>query len=171
MKIAETNRLILRELQIEDAYLLHQILSDKETMTYYPSTYDMAGAMKWIERSMSSYKENGFGLWAVILKSSNEFIGQCGISLQNIHGDIVPEIGYHIHKNFWNKGYATEAAKASLNVGFNDLGLKEIFIHTYIKNIPSQRVAEKIGMTELFKYDKLLVSHNLIWEHVVYSKK
>ncbi|TBN01333.1 N-acetyltransferase [Hyunsoonleella flava] len=171
MKIFETQRLILRELKIEDISSLFQILNDKDTMSYYPSTYDISGVTKWIEKNMNSYRENGFGLWAVLLKKNNQFIGQCGISLQNINGKIVPEIGYHINKNFWNNGYATESAKACLEFGFKNLRLDEIFIHTYIKNIASQRIAEKIGMTKLYEYEKLLIAHNVKWNHVVYSKK
>ncbi len=170
MKVLETDRLILRNLKIEDVTSLHQILSDKETMKYYPSPYDRDGVIKWIKKSMTSYVQNGFGLWAIIQKESNNFIGQCGISMQNINGDLVPEIGYHIHKDFWNNAYATESAKACLNFGFEHLNLNELFIHTYIKNKPSQRVAEKIGMTKLFEYEKSLVSHNIKWQHVVYSK-
>lgn len=171
MKIIETNRLVLRELKIEDDSSLFQILSDEETMSYYPSTYDITGVRKWIKKSIKSYTENNFGLWAVSLKENHEFIGQCGISLQNINGKIIPEIGYHINKAFWNKGYATESAKACLDYGFKNLNLSEIFIHTYVKNIPSQRVAEKIGMTKLYVYEKLLMPYNIKWNHVVYSKK
>ncbi|WP_250435754.1 GNAT family N-acetyltransferase [Hanstruepera flava] len=171
MKIIETNRLALRELNTEDVSSLFQILSDKETMSYYPSTYDMTGVRRWIKKSIKSYTENSFGLWAVLLKENCEFIGQCGISLQNINGKIIPEIGYHISKKFWNRGYATESAKASLEYGFKNLKLNEIFIHTYVKNIPSQRVAEKIGMKKLYIYEKLLMPHNIKWDHVVYSKK
>ncbi|WP_418603417.1 GNAT family N-acetyltransferase [Hwangdonia sp.] len=170
MHIIETDRLILRKLKIEDVPLLHDILGDKKTMIYYPAPYEIDEVIQWINKSIQSYAENGFGLWAVILKGSNEFIGQCGISLQNINGNIVPEIGYHIKQSFWNNAYATEAARASLNYGFKTLRLSEIFIHTYIKNIPSQRVAEKIGMTRLFEYQKQLAFNNVKWLHVVYSK-
>lgn len=138
-------------------------------MQYYPSPYDITGVTDWIDRSLNSYKQNGFGLWAVILKETNEFIGQCGISIQNINGDLVPEIGYHIKKSHWNKGYATEAAKGCLKYGFDSLKLDTIFIHTYIKNLPSQRIAEKLGMEKTIEYGKYLERHNLTWRHVVYS--
>lgn len=171
MQVFQTKRLILRHLKIDDTQLLHEILSDKETMIFYPATYSIDAVKKWVNKSIKSYKENNFGLWAVTLKDTKEFIGQCGISLQNINGKIVPEIGYHINKKFWNKSYATEAADACLGYGFKKLNLKEIFIHTYIKNIPSQRVAEKIGMKKLFVYDKYLASHDIKWKHVVFRSK
>ena len=139
-------------------------------MQYYPAPYNKDGVDHWISRSLASYQNNGFGLWAVILKESNRFIGQCGITLQDIDGSSVPEIGYHIHKKFWGQGYATEAARACMVYGFEQLKFDRIFIHTYIKNIPSQRVAEKIGMRKVKEYDKHIQSHNLVWRHVVYEK-
>lgn len=168
MPILETTRLRLRKLKPEDASLLHKILSDTETMQYYPSPYDMSGVTDWIGRSLSSYEKHGFGLWAVILKETNEFIGQCGISIQDINGDLVPEIGYHINKNHWNQGYATEAAKGCLKYGFETLKLNTIFIHTYVKNLPSQRIAEKLGMEKTMEYGKFLERHNVTWQHLVY---
>lgn len=167
--LIETERLGLRKLTREDADPLHEILSDAEVMQYYPATYNLDAVKDWIGRSMDSYQKNGFGLWAVILKESGDFIGQCGISLQNIDGAYVPEIGYHIHKLYWNQGYATEAAKASLAYGFQNLGFESIFIHTYIKNNPAQRIAEKIGMKKIKEYDKHFSAHNLIWRLVVYE--
>lgn len=167
--LIETKRLGLRKLTLEDADLLYEILSDAEVMRYYPAPYTLDQVKDWIGRSMDSYQKNGFGLWAVILKESNRFIGQCGISLQNIDGVYVPEIGYHIHKLYWNQGYATEAAKASLAYGFQNFGFERIFIHTYVKNSPSQRIAEKIGMKKVKEYDKHIRSHHVIWRHVVYE--
>lgn len=169
MKILETDRLLLRELKPEDSVMLHEILGDRETMAFYPTPYNPEAVKDWIKRSIKSYQTNGFGLWAVILKTSNQFIGQCGISLQDIDGQLVPEIGYHISKQHWNQCYATEAAMACLTYGFEKLTLESIYIHTYIKNLPSQRVAEKLGMKRLKEYDKQLKHHGLIWKHIVYS--
>ena len=170
-KIIETDRLILRELSLDDTDSLYIILSDEETMKHYPKPYTKEETKGWIERSIKSYKEFGYGLWAVILKESNQFIGQCGISSQDIDGKVVPEIGYHINKKFWNKGYATEAAGACLEYGFTKLSLNEIFIHTYIKNIPSTKIAEKIGMIKRKEYAKVIKKDNVLMQHVVYSFK
>ena len=169
--ILETNRLKLRELNEKDIIPLHEILSDVETMKYYPAPFDLKGTEVWINRSRESYTENEFGLWAVVLKSDETFAGQCGITYTNIDGDKVPEIGYHINKKFWNQGYATEAALAVMNYGFNNFQLKEIFIHTWVRNIPSQRIAEKIGMLKVKVYDKHNQEHNIVRRHVVYSMK
>ncbi len=117
---------------------------------------------------MRSYRENGFGLWALILKESRRFVGQCGISIQDIDSKKVPEIGYQINKAFWNRGYVTEMAGKCLEYGFDKLELEEIFIHTYVKNIPSIRVAEKLNMTRRKEYDKQ-VTPDKFMRHVVFS--
>ena len=169
MEKIKTDRLYLRELTHDDTKALHQILGDAEAMRYYPSTYSIERTKEWIDRSIASYQVQEFGLWAVFMKESNQFIGQCGISMQLIDGESVPEIGYHLHKNFWNQGLATEAASACLHYGFTQFNLNALYIHTYIKNIPSQRIAEKIGMSKIKTYDKYLKYHKLTWKHVVYA--
>ena len=92
-------------------------------------------------------------------------------SYQNIDGKIVPEIGYHIHKAHWNKGFATEASAKSLAYGFETLEMKEIFIHTSYENQPSIRVARKIGMHFRKQYVKSLLRGKVEIPHVVYSKR
>lgn len=165
----ETKRLKLRELNENDKDFLYDILSDAETMKYYPSPYNLEQVQKSIQRSINSYKANTFGLWAVILKEQNKFIGQCGITKQDIDGIIVPEIGYHINKEFWSKGFATEASMASLKYGFNNLKLNEIYIHTYVKNIPSRRVAEKLNMKKVKEFEKFIDDYNIFMRHIVYK--
>lgn len=164
-----TKRLKLRELNEGDEEFLLNILSDKETMKYYPAPYDIDGVRNSLTRSKNSYKTNSFGLWGIILKEQNKFIGQCGITLRNIDGTIVPEIGYHVNKIFWNQGFATEASFASLKYGFEKLLLNEIYIHTYVKNIPSQRVAEKLNMKRIKEYEKYIKDYNIYMRHVVYK--
>lgn len=169
--ILETEHLTLRELTFHDLPYLFPILSDIETMQYYPRPYNREEVKEWIERSLDSYIENNFGLWAIELKQTGVFIGQCGITLQNINGVKVPEIGYHIDKRYWNRGYGTEAAKACLDYGFKHLKLNEIFIHTYTKNLPSIRIAQKLGMQLHSEYDKVCDGGDTIMPHVVYSTK
>ena len=93
-----------------------------------------------------SYKEHGFGLWAVVLKSNGEMIGDCGIALTNVEGEYVPEIGYHFNRAYWHNGYATEAAKACKEYAFDNLDIKEIFSIVRSTNIPSKNVAIRNGM-------------------------
>jgi [ribosomal protein S5]-alanine N-acetyltransferase len=165
----ETKRLEFREFKENDEKFLYDILSDEETMQYYPAPYDINGVLKSIQRSIDSYKENRFGLWGVILKEQDKFIGECGITKQDIDGVIVPEIGYHINKKFWKNGYATEVSSACLSYGFEKLKLSEIYIHTYIKNIPSIRVAEKLSMSRIKEFEKFIKDHKIYMKHVVYK--
>ena len=98
--ILETKRLLIREYTPDDFDALFEILSDAETMKYYPKPYDENGVSRWINWCIDSYRRYGFGLWALELKDTGVFIGDCGISMQNIDGEILPEIGYHVHKNY-----------------------------------------------------------------------
>lgn len=99
----QTKRLILREYTHADFDALYEILSDAETMKHYEEPYDSDGVRLWIEWNLESYKDFGFGLWAVLLKVQNDendtFIGDCGITMQRIGRWIRPEIGCHINKN------------------------------------------------------------------------
>jgi RimJ/RimL family protein N-acetyltransferase len=145
----KTEQLALRELTMNDLQTWHLILSDQETMKYYPRAFDMDKTRSWIEWNLDNYSRYGFGLWAVILKDTDQFIGDCGITMQNIHGDgnLFPEIGYHIDKRFWCLGYASQAAKACLKYAFENMDYDEIFSYQRWTNIPSRKVAEKMGMS------------------------
>lgn len=147
--ILETEQLLLREMTTNDFQAWYQILSDQETMQYYPKAFDQDQTRSWIQWNLDNYKKYGFGLWAVILKDTNCFIGDCGITMQNIHhdGNLFPEIGYHINKKYWRNGYATQAAKACLKYGFENKNFDEIFSYQKWTNVPSRKVAEKMGMT------------------------
>lgn len=168
MYLLESQRLGIRLLTKNDFENLFQILSDPETMKFYPRTCTRKEVENWILKSIKSYSENGFGLWALELKQSKQFIGQCGISLQVIDGKKVPEIGYQINKKYWNKGLATEISINILDFGFKKLNLPEIYIHTYVKNRPSKRVAEKLGMSLKIVYDKQ-IDDKITMRHLVYS--
>ena len=149
MKIT-TPRLVLREMTEVDYAALHAILSDPETMRYYPKPYDEAGVNRWIAWCRDSYEKHGFGLWAVTL--NGEFIGDCGISLQPINGQWLPEIGYHIRKDHWRKGYASEAAAACIRVAFERFGFPAVYSYMNAENEPSFRTAMKNGMTLVDEY-------------------
>ena len=107
----ETKRLLFRKIEQSDFDNLKNIISDPETMKFYPKPYDDNGVQRWIDWCLACYERRGFGLFAIILKEKNIFIGDCGITLQNINGKEVFEIGYHINKKYWNKGYASEASQ------------------------------------------------------------
>lgn len=141
-----TSRLVIREFCMADLDEQYTILSNPQTMRFYPAPFSFEECEQWIQRSLDSYRAVGYGLWAVTLKGTNRFIGDCGITMQNIDGQQLPEIGYHINDAFTCRGYATEAACACRNFAFDTLDMPTVYSYQSYLNIPSRRVAEKIGM-------------------------
>ena len=144
--ILETDRLFLREMNMEDLESLYKVLADPEIMQHYPYTFDEERVRGWIERNMNRYKDNGFGLWAVCLKDTGEMIGDCGLTLQCIDGQMLPEIGYHIRRDCQKKGYAREAAGAVRDWAFANTDYPALYSYCKYTNIPSIKTAESIGM-------------------------
>lgn len=151
-KILETERLLLREYTMADFDALYQILSDPETMRHYPAPYDADGTRRWITWSLDNYRQHGFGLWAVVLKETGAFIGDCGLTLQNIDGDQLPEIGYHIHKSFWRRGYAKEAARAVRDWAFRHTRYDVLYSYMKDTNVGSWSTARTNGMKKVKEY-------------------
>jgi len=159
--VLETSRLLLRELTLDDAEKLSLVLSDPISMRYYPEAFSTEKVRRWILWNVDNYRAHGFGLWAVILKEENELIGDCGITLQNIEGELVPEIGYHIRNTYCGKGYASEAAKACIDFAFGTAGYDAVYSYMKEDNISSRRVAEKIGMTFVRCFQKIIDGHTI----------
>lgn len=147
MKILETARLLLREFTVQDADDMARILSDPETMRFYPAPYDRAGVEQWIERNRQRYGDDGVGLWAVELVNTQELIGDCGVILQNVDGERLYEIGYHLRRDLWGQGLATEAATACRDWAFEHLRGERLISLIRPDNLRSRRVAERVGMT------------------------
>jgi len=145
--ILETPRLRLREFVPEDADALALILTDAETMRYYPVLFDRAGVEEWIARSRRRYTVNGHGLWAMILKSTGELIGDCGVTVQIVDGIDELEVGYHLRRDHWGQGYATEAARACRDWAFANRNADYVISLIRPENLPSCRVAERNSMS------------------------
>jgi RimJ/RimL family protein N-acetyltransferase len=161
--ILETSRLCLRELEPEDAAALTLVLSDPETMRYYPAPLDREQVKQWILRNRCRYKDDGVGLWAIVLNSTDELVGDCGIIRQQIEGKDIYEIGYHLRRDHWGQGLATEAAIACRDWAFANLKADRLISLIRPENIPSQRVAERNGMN---------IWKEIVWRgltHRVYS--
>ncbi len=144
--ILETERLLLRELTPDDFDALFAIFGDAETMLYYPQAYSQAMLEAVMQRQFASYAANGYGLWAIILKSENKFIGDCGLLHQEVEGVLELEVGYHVNRQYWGQGFAPEAAKACFDYGFHTLGRQRMISMIRPENLPSRRVAEKNGL-------------------------
>ena len=145
-KILETERLFLREMNMSDYDALYRVLADPVIMGHYPYAFDESRVRGWIERNMNRYRENGFGLWAVCLKETGEMIGDCGLTLQNINGKMLPEIGYHIRRDCQRRGYAGEAAKAVRDWAFRNTDYPALYSYCKYTNVPSIKTAEAVGM-------------------------
>ncbi len=148
----ETDRLYFKEITDDDFDNLKSIICDPFTMKYYPCPYDDKGVQRWIDWCKGCYAKRGFGLFGVYLKSNNKFIGDCGITLQNIHGNEVFEIGYHIHKDYWNNGYASEASQFFKKYFFRNEIANEVYSFMNKDNIASRKVAIKNGMSLVDSY-------------------
>ncbi len=147
MKILETKRLFLREMTDDDFDALKKVISDPETMKYYPEPYDDDGVNRWIKWCKASYAKRGFGLWAVILKETGEMIGDCGVSMQCIDDEDKPEIGYHLRKDYHRQGIGKEMTQAVRDYFFTHFDYDEVYSYMNKDNLPSYKTAEVNGMT------------------------
>ena len=143
--ILETKRLFLREMTDEDFDALYKILADSEIMRHYPYSFDEVRVRNWIHRNIERYRIFGFGLWAVCRKETGEMIGDCGLTMQLINGQIKPEIGYHIRRDQQRMGYATEAAIAVRDWTFRNTPFNWIYSYMKYTNEPSAKTAIAYG--------------------------
>ena len=143
--IIETDRLILREMTEDDFDAMYAVLADSDIMQHYQYTFDQERVRGWIRRNIERYKIFGFGLWAVVLKETGEVIGDCGLTMQIINGQIRPEIGYHIRKDYQRRGYASEAAKAVRDWTFMNTPFNIIYSYMKYANVASYRTAIAYG--------------------------
>ena len=167
--ILETPRLFLREMEQKDFADICRVLQDKETMYAYEHAFSDEEVQAWLNNQLRRYREDGFGLWAAILKESGGMIGQCGITLQDVNGKWVPEVGYLFERAHWHKGYATEAAAACKEYAFSVLGIDTVYTIIRDNNIASQNVAKRNGMTVCGKIVKHYYGMDM--PHLVYYAK
>ncbi|MGG1550303.1 GNAT family N-acetyltransferase [Paenibacillus ferrarius] len=164
----ETKRLIIREMVQSDYDALCGILCDEEVMrAAYESAFNLEEAQNWLNRHLKRYEEYGFGLWAVVLKETNEMIGQCGLTMQGWREKEILEIGFLFQKAYWHKGYATEAAIACKEYAFSVLNANRVYSIIRDTNIAAQKVATRNGMNIIDKDSKNF--RNIDMEFFLYS--
>jgi len=151
----ETARLILRPWREEDRDDLAVMVADPNTMVDYPAPQDRAASDVRFERYSRTFERVGYVRWCLRLRASSEFVGYCGIQpLEPDHpigaGD---EIGWRVRRIHWNKGYATEAARASLEDGFGRCGMTHVYSYTTDVNARSEAVMRRIGLERLADRD------------------
>ena len=150
--VLETERLFLRELREDDFEALRRVLGDSDIMCHYPYTFDDARVRRWIGRNRERYRVFGFGLWAVCRKDTGELIGDCGLTMQLIDGQIRPEIGYHIRSDQQRRGYVREAAAAVRDWTFRHTPFRRIYSYMKAGNEPSIRTAMSYGASFAGEY-------------------
>jgi RimJ/RimL family protein N-acetyltransferase len=142
--IIETDRLILREFQLEDAQNFFELNNDKLVMKYTgDKPFNSVNESRQLIENYDAYPQTGMGRWTVVEKSSGLILGWCGLKK---HADGMIDLGYRFHQKYWNQGFATEASAACLEYGHHQLGIKRIIGRTAQENKASIRVLEKIGM-------------------------
>ena len=166
-----TDRLLMRRWRESDREPFAALNADPETMRFFPETLDRAASDSLVDRIEAQFDALGYGLWALEVSGTGEFIGFTGL---NPMPDGVPgaggvEVGWRLARHAWHQGYATEAARAALEVAFDGVGLSEIWSMTAVLNEPSQAVMRRLGMTEVarFLHPKVPAGHP-IQPHVTY---
>lgn len=144
----ETTRLILRPMLQSDFEALLLIFTDLRVMaSFNEDPFTREQMQRWLQRNLDHQEEFGYGLFSVLLKETGELIGDCGLEQMEVNGAQAAELGYDFRSEFWNQGYATEAAAAVRDYAFHVLKLPRLISLIRVGNLASKRVAEKVGMT------------------------
>jgi ribosomal-protein-alanine N-acetyltransferase len=145
---------------------------DPAVMQYFPRVYTEDESIAMVGRIGAFFDEHGYGLYALELRQTGEFIGYAGFAKPTFDSWFTPciEIGWRLRQEYWGSGLATEAARACLEHGFQKLGLVEVFSFTALLNTRSERVMQRVGMTRLGEFDhpRMEPGHPLR-PHVLYN--
>ena len=171
MSYIETDRLILRSWKLADLPLFIEMNKDAHVMRYFPSILTAEHTESFYNRIQSEFERNGWGLYAVELKSNGTFIGYVGLHEIGFDADFTPgvEIGWRLDADYHNQGLATEAAKEVLKLA-KKKGLQRLYSFTAKQNSPSERVMQKIGMKKVGEFEHPnLSSDSPLRTHVLYQ--
>ncbi len=147
---------------------------DPETLKFFPNTLDRVASDAVIDRIEAGFDERGFGLWALEVAESGQFIGFTGLSPMpdDVPGAGGMEVGWRLARHAWHHGYATEAARAALTVAFDGVSLSEIWSMTAVLNEPSQAVMRRLGLAEVARFDHPRIPEGSpIRPHVTYHRR
>jgi RimJ/RimL family protein N-acetyltransferase len=150
-----TDRLLLRRWREPDREPFAQLNGDPRTLVFFPATLSRAESDALIDRTEANFETLGYGLWALELRQTGQFIGFTGLAPMpdDVPGAGGVEIGWRLARHAWHHGYATEAARATLTAAFDGVGLAGIWSMTAVLNEPSQAVMRRLGMTEVARFD------------------
>lgn len=145
----ETERLIMRRWRDDDRDPFAAMNADAEVMEHFPALLSREQSDGFVDRIEAEFDVHGYGLWAIEVRKSGEFIGFTGLALQTFEAPFTPmvEVGWRLAKAAWGHGYAIEAARQAVRYGFDEAGLDEIVSMTTVGNTRSRKVMERLGMT------------------------
>ncbi len=168
----ETERLYLRQWQPDDEAAYITMNNDEKVMQFFPSTLTAEQSLQHIYRMKEHITKVGYGLFALEKKEDHSFIGFTGFSHPAFDASFTPciEIGWRLAASSWNRGFATEAAKACLVYGFKTLAFEDVYSFTAVNNAKSEQVMKKIGMQKAGEFDHpLLQKGHSLQKHVLYK--
>jgi RimJ/RimL family protein N-acetyltransferase len=150
-----TGRLTLRRWKDEDRAPFAELNADPGTLVFFPATLSRQESDAFVDRIEARFERDGYGLWALEVRQTGEFIGFTGLAplREDVRGGGGMEIGWRLARHAWHQGYATEAARAARDVAFDGAGLAELWSMTAVLNTPSQAVMRRIGMTEAVRFE------------------
>ncbi len=161
----QTPRLLMRRWQVSDRAPFAALNNDQEVMRYFPSTRTRKQSDASIDRFEQHFDDVGFGLWALELQETGQFIGFTGLDQlpDGVPGTGGVEVGWRLARAAWGHGYATEAALGSIDAAFSVFTMPEVWSMTAVLNTPSQAVMRRIGMTfhSKFEHPHVPVGHKL----------
>jgi len=150
-----TDRLVMRRWQHADREPFAALNADPHTMRFFPGTLNRVASDAIVDLIEERFEAQGFGMWALEIASTGQFIGFTGLNPlpDGMPGGDGTEVGWRLARTAWHHGYATEAARAALEVAFGILGMAEIYSITAVLNEPSLAVMRRLGCTELARWD------------------
>ncbi len=166
--IFKSPRLYTRRLTLNDVPLIKEQLQDPEVMYAYEGPFSDLMVRSWLDKQLARYEEDGCGLYALLTLDDDTFVGQCGVTMQEYEGLLIHEVGYLLSRRFWHLGYAQEGAAAARDYAFDVLHAPRVCAQVRDTNMPSRRVAERIGL----KMAGEMVKHyrGFTLPHVVYMQ-
>jgi len=166
-----TERLLMRRWTEADREPFAVLNGDPQTMRFFPGLLDRAASDAFADRIEARFDAQGFGLWALEIVETGQFIGYTGLNPMpaGVPGAGGMEIGWRLDRHAWHRGYATEAARAATAVAFSEIGLPEVWSMTAVLNEPSQAVMRRIGLAEVARFDHPMIDEgHPLRPHVTY---
>ncbi|MFH0783156.1 MAG: GNAT family N-acetyltransferase [Pseudomonadota bacterium] len=164
--ITESLRLKLVEATAADIDLIYLLTGNKKVMEFFPKVLTYDETQQMVQKILHQYIEYGYCFWKVLLKPGEHFVGIAGLLHQEINGEVETEISYRVLPEYWNNGYATEAAKACKEYAENTLGKKGLVSMIHPRNQASIRVAHKLGAKKAKSIVFMGEEHSIYVYHV-----